>query len=309
MELKLSIMSIASAFVLSALSTWALVAMLNKKKAYVVVKPELLVKSEKKAATPFFGGISFLLAVTICALAFDVVDGPEAGLSLIGLWIFGLAGFADDALKLKSRNGDGFATKQKLSSQILASILMVCLIMWQARASISRWENLLAVPAVVYMVYYVNALNITDGVDGLASVAAIPVLTVICFVSPLDEMRQLGMMAIGAVLGFLLFNRAPAQIFMGDVGSHALGGMIAVMALLAGAETAVFAAGALFFIEFLSSLVQIIGIRLFHRKVFKIAPLHHLLEYHGLSDWKIVAVLSALNFVSSALVLVLRVWR
>ncbi|MFA7189678.1 MAG: phospho-N-acetylmuramoyl-pentapeptide-transferase [Sphaerochaetaceae bacterium] len=302
------ILQIASSFVLSALITWALVAILNRRKAYVTVKPELLVQNETKARTPFFGGLGFLLTITIGALVFTDAGKAEVYIPLFALWVFGLAGFADDVLKLSSDNGDGFTVKQKLASQVLSAVLVAFLIMWKApeaastRIMFGKEVNLsfwYVIPAAIYLVYYVNALNITDGVDGLSSCSTLPVLAVLAVIGYQSGIQCLALVAIGTLLGFLVFNHSPAKIFMGDVGSHSLGGMIAAMALMMKAELLIILAGVLFLLEFLSSLIQIASIRIRKKKVFAIAPLHHLLEYHGLKPWKIVLLFSSINVAGS----------
>lgn len=306
------VIAFLSAFAVSTLSTWVLTVVLKKGKAFVAVKPELLVKEERKSRTPFLGGISFPVTITFVMLVFGDIKDPVTIIGLAALWVFGICGLIDDLLKIKTENGDGFDVKQKFCSQIISAAMVVFLMIWlcpevtEYFGSFFRLGYAYFIPAVVFLVYYTNAMNITDGVDGLLGTSTIPVLALLLVIafSLGEEGRQsslLSVSAIGTIGGFLIFNHSPAKIFMGDVGSHSLGGLIGIMALMLNKELVILVAGALFLLEFLSSLVQIVSIRVFHRKVFAIAPLHHLLEFKGYSALKIVCLFSLVSLAGCVL--------
>lgn len=283
---------------LSALATWALVAILNRTRSFVAVKPELLVKDERKGRTPFFGGLAFLFAITLTCAFFCDWSEPETWIPVCSMWIFGLSGLADDLLKLRTDNGDGFTVRQKFASQVISALIVICLI----QAFAHRYDSYLyMIPGFVWLVYYVNAYNITDGVDALASCSVIPVLVLLA----LTGQQTMAVITAGCMAGFLFFNSSPARIFMGDVGSHAVAGLIAAMAVLGKTEIPVFCSSLLFFVEFMSSLIQILSIRLLGKKVFAIAPLHHLMEYKGFGPWKIVIIFSAVNILATIAVCLL----
>ncbi|MGH0052183.1 MAG: hypothetical protein ACQ5SW_02175, partial [Sphaerochaetaceae bacterium] len=150
--------------------------------------------------------------------------------------------------------------------------------------------------ALLYILYFVNAVNITDGLDALAAGSSLPILLLILLLSQ----KQGGMASsalVGSLLAFLFFNLPPARYFMGDCGSHALGAYIAMSALLLGSELVLFLASGLFLLELASSLIQIISIRRFGRKVFSIAPLHHAYELKGVKEGYIVLSFTLVSWV------------
>lgn len=305
-----------SAFAISVMSTWLLVVILQKKRMFVAVKPELLFQDQRKSRTPFFGGIAFLVAVTACFFIFMDFRSPKVYIPLFSLWVFSIAGFCDDVLKLRSDNGDGFTVKQKSASQIFAAVLVVFLIIWKdfdvtkSRFIFGRESDFgiwYVLPAAFFLVFYVNALNITDGVDGLASCSTIPVLLAISLMGWETQFGMMPWVVIGTLGGFLVFNHSPARIFMGDVGSHGLAGLIGAMALLMRKDLLLLVCSILFCIELLSSLIQILSIRILKKKVFAIAPLHHLLEHHGMPAWKIVLLFTSINVMGS--LIALAIWR
>jgi phospho-N-acetylmuramoyl-pentapeptide-transferase len=169
-----------------------------------------------------------------------------------------------------------------------------------------------------YMVLFVNAVNITDGLDGLATGVAFSPLLLLAMLAalfgtglhldyiqlPIHEggLHLLVVIAsfLGGLLAFLWYNGPKAQVFMGDAGSHAIGALLAVGALLMKVELTVMVAGAIFIIECASSFMQIIAIRVFRRKLFAMAPLHHHFEKKGVSESRIVTrfqIASALSTV------------
>jgi phospho-N-acetylmuramoyl-pentapeptide-transferase len=162
------------------------------------------------------------------------------------------------------------------------------------------------IACMFYLVMFVNAVNISDGLDGLATGIAFSPLLLLAMLAALfgtglhAEVIQPSISegsldlfiviaaSIGALLAFIWYNGPKAQVFMGDTGSHAVGALIAVSALLMKVELTVLVAASVFIIEGASSFIQIISIRLFHRKIFSLAPLHHHFEEKGVSESKIV---------------------
>ncbi|NLZ77310.1 MAG: phospho-N-acetylmuramoyl-pentapeptide-transferase [Spirochaetales bacterium] len=253
-----------------------------------------------KEGTPIVGGVAFILGSSIATLFEPDLLSPTIGYPLIALLAFGGIGLMDDFLKERHRRGDGFTSLGKLGLQLLLSTVFVIfmplrttLVFRTVTVELGRWYYPFA---VLFITSFVNAVNITDGLDGLASLSAIPsLLLLLSFRGPFSGALP------GALIAFIWYNYPPAKTFMGDSGSHALGAYIAVGALLANQEILVLFAGGLFFLELFSSLVQIISIRGFGRKIFLIAPLHHALEAAGFAEGKIVQTFVTLSWVFAIL--------
>ncbi len=271
-----------------------------------------------KAGTPTAGGVFFICGLTITVLLLGRVSQPYTFIPLVAMWGFFLIGLIDDLLKLRKNESVGLRTSRKLAMQILVSALILWLhsrgsglassvvtLPWNPQISIDigMWYP---ITALVYLVYFANAVNITDGLDGLAVTSAIPVLLMVGIIAALfgfgfhSQYIQTTIsggsmdlaMVIGATLGsllaFLWYNGLKAQVIMGDCGSHAIGALIAVSALLMKIELVILVASGMFFLECISSFIQIISIRLFHRKIFLMAPIHHHFEKRGFEESKIV---------------------
>jgi len=279
-------------FLLSAAICKCLIILLNKKKLYVANKPELLVQKESKSRTPGFGGISFIFAsIFFTIIGYKSID---SNLYIVILAVVGFAfeGLIDDIIKLKTTNGDGITPKQKILIEFLLSTLIAFLII---RNKTENTSVIYFIFSVCYIFYFVNAVNITDGLDGLSTGTVLPVFVLLLFlVSQVfqveNQLFRFTLNLIFALLGFLVYNHKTAKIFMGDLGSQALGGAIASISLILGKEIIILIASFVLFLEFSSSLIQIIFIRYFKRKVFKIAPVHHIFEYYGISENKIVLI-------------------
>jgi phospho-N-acetylmuramoyl-pentapeptide-transferase len=195
-------------------------------------------------------------------------------------------GFADDWLKNSNRSSEGFTSIRKLAIQMLVAFF------WATWASLQRglvlWPSFecpfwITVPTTVLAaVGMMNAVNVTDGLDGLAGGAFMISLSVLGYLLAYSDFLTVAFaVLLGVTASFLLYNIRPARIFMGDTGSHFLGGALVALCVHGGAIGALIPAGFLFGIELLSSAVQIIAIRKFNRKIFKIAPLHHHFQRAG----------------------------
>ncbi len=289
---RLPLLLIASALLTFVLSK-VLLSLVGK--SSVAIKPELQQVHASKKGTPVIGGVAFTLG-TFAVSSFDPqVASPTVLYPLLALLLFALVGFLDDRLKQTSSNGDGLPSLLKLALQVQATLLL--LIILKQRGLISTTLDLGFVSlslgpayylfALVYVLYFVNAINITDGLDALAAGSSLPMLLLILVFSS-QRSLPVSSSLLGSLLAFLWFNRRPAKYFMGDCGSHALGGYLAISALLLKAEVALFVASGLFLVELASSLIQIISIRKFGKKVFTIAPLHHAYELKGVKETHIV---------------------
>ena len=245
------------------------------------------IDSEIKAATPSMGGVIFLL-LGVLALMMDFSADSLIFWSLPIL--SGLIGFADDWKKFRSHTSEGFSSLSKLGLQLVLCALWVMAVFM--RGKLGLWPGIfdgyawIVIP-VSFLVTAgtINAVNITDGLDGLAAGSFLISLAVMMIVIPAGGFNSRVMVELfGMTAGFMLFNTRPAKTFMGDTGSHFLGGALAAMCVINGRTLAVIPAGFIFIIEMLSSAIQIFTIRKLGRKIFLMAPLHHHYQKKGLDE-------------------------
>ncbi len=270
-----------------------------------------------KAGTPTMGGVLIILSFVISILLWQDLSSVYAWLLLAGAVGFGAIGFADDLLKMSGRKR-GISASVKFGGQFVISTAIVVVLYMQ------KGENttLLYIPflkravldlswfyipfAVVLMVGYSNAVNLTDGLDGLATGLVIMVslaLAVLAYVTgrpdfaaylQIPYVKGTGELAVfclavtGALVGFLWFNAHPAEVWMGDTGALALGGVMGVVALALKKEILILVLGGVFVLETASVAIQVIGFKLTGRRVFKMAPLHHHFELSGWPESKVV---------------------
>ncbi|MBQ7169165.1 MAG: phospho-N-acetylmuramoyl-pentapeptide-transferase [Synergistaceae bacterium] len=245
------------------------------------------IDNEIKAATPSMGGVIFLV-LGLLALAL------EFSADVVIFWslpIFsGLIGFVDDWMKFRSHSSEGFSSLAKLRLQLLLCALWVMAVFM--RGKLGLWPGIwdgggwFSIPLAFLMTAgTINAVNITDGLDGLAGGCFMISLAVMMLVLPVAGLNARAMTELFAMTaGFMFFNTRPAKTFMGDTGSHFLGGALAALCVMNGRTLAIIPAGFMFIIEMLSSAVQIFTIRKLNRKIFLMAPLHHHYQKKGLDE-------------------------
>lgn len=274
----------------------SLVVLKGKPKLIVKIKPELKDVQEKKAGTPSVGGIIFCVGTTVAS----IVTGASP-VFLLSMWVFALAGLWDDILKTHTWNGDGLDPKAKFSLQILCAVISVMALSLNGEIDTvlfgRDWGWAYYCFAVLYLLFFVNAVNITDGLDGLAALVTFLPLLLLALI----HQNKFLYAFIGSLLAFLIFNIKPARYFMGDTGSHALGAVLAVSALAEKSEVLILVSCTPLVIELLSSLLQIISIRTWGKRIFTIAPLHHAFEKRGMAEGAIVAVYALCSLVVSLL--------
>ena len=264
----------------------------------VAIKPELEMVQSAKRGTPSVGGVAFSLGTVLSTLLFPHRFDHTVIFPLLGLVLFAFIGLVDDISKTRKGDGDGITSVPKLILQALVAarlllllhkngLLPTTLVLPLLKGKVLNLGWFYYLFALLYIMYFVNAVNITDGLDTLAAGSSLPLLLLIAFFSFKSHVPFSGTL-IASLLAFLLFNRKPAKYFMGDCGSHALGGYIAISALMLNAEVILLVASGLFLLEFATSLIQIIAIRSTGKKVFSIAPLHHAYEKKGVAERTIV---------------------
>ncbi|MDR3231772.1 MAG: phospho-N-acetylmuramoyl-pentapeptide-transferase [Synergistaceae bacterium] len=264
---------------------------------------------EVKASTPTMGGVVFIVLALAALLA---KHDAEALLFWALPVACGLIGFVDDWLKFTRRSSEGFRSLRKLFVQVIVAVV------WVVWASLQRglflWPGLacplwIALPlSVVATVGMMNAVNVTDGLDGLAGGAFLISLAVLGYLLPRSEFDHSAFAVLfGMAAAFLIFNARPALVFMGDAGSHFLGGALVALCVQGGVILGLVAVGFLFGVELLSSAVQIAAIRGLGRKVFRMAPLHHHFQLMGWDETTVTTRFLVIHAACAALLAALGV--
>ena len=271
----------------------------------------------KKKGTPTMGGI-FLLGTVFCTL---LVTGNFFSLPLCAVLVVGISffilGLFDDYLKVLKKDSNGISVKGKLLWQFATSLGVGFWLIESGGMGTSLYIPFLKEPVLELGYFYLiftslvivgssNAVNLTDGLDGLAitpiiiSVATLGILTYLAghrgiadylyipYGEGLGELAVLSSAIIGAGIGFLWYNSYPAQIFMGDVGSLSLGGILGMMAVVSKNELLFFVVGGIFVVEAISVIIQVGVFKWKKKRVFKMAPLHHHFELLGWSEPKVI---------------------
>ncbi len=290
--------SVLVAFLVALLIAPFLIPMLHKFKFGQNIRDEGPESHKKKQGTPTMGGIIFIIATCITMIVIVRNPKDEAMIALYSLVAFGIIGLLDDALKIIKKKNEGLKSYQKMILLVLASGFLGYFasnkigtdIMIPFFTSKTFDLGVFFIPCIIiYFAATTNAVNLTDGLDGLASSITLLVMTFFALVSFGMGYYTLsifcGILA-GSLLGFLRYNSYPAQIFMGDTGSLALGGAVGAIAM-----------GGIYVVETLSVIIQVISFKLTGKRVFKMSPLHHHFELSGWHESKIVAVFSIITVV------------
>jgi len=271
-----------------------------------------------KGGTPTMGGIFVVLAVVISMVFWTDLNNGKVWLTLGALVAFGLIGFVDDYLKVTKHNSDGLNARAKLIFQFLIAIAVMLILYFSGEEGITSlylpfFKNpvldmgVLWIPfGVLLIVAESNAVNFSDGLDGLLAGLLIMVFISLAILTYLSgrsdfssylgipyipgsgELTVFCLAATGACIGFLWFNAHPADVFMGDVGSLSLGGVIAVISLIIKKEVLILIIGGVFVLEIASVIIQVVSFKLRKKRVFKMAPIHHHFELSGWAENKVV---------------------
>ena len=254
----------------------------------------------QKAGTPTTGGVfiiaAIILASVITLLMAEKMDN-SALVILITLLFMTLAGFQDDYLKIKGKENKGLSPRGKLLRQALVALIPAFYAM-QTYGTVVTFGSYSFDIGIFYPVLAVlvvtgssNAYNLTDGLDGLAASVGIPAFLacgIISFISGHNVVAIICAAVIGASIGFLRYNKPKAQVFMGDTGSLALGGLIGTLAILGRCELFLVIFGGVFVMEALSVIMQVASFKLTGKRIFKMAPIHHHFELLGHSEVRVV---------------------
>jgi phospho-N-acetylmuramoyl-pentapeptide-transferase len=285
-----------------------------------------------KKGTPTMGGVIILLAILGSTVLWANLRNRYVWVAMLAIAGFGLIGMWDDWTKVRTKRG--IPARVKLLAQVVLTLGLLQIVYWQPPES---WLPVLAIPflkgwlvnlgwlwipfAMLVVIGASNAVNLTDGLDGLAVgpiVMAGGAFGIIAYLTgnfrAADYLKILNVKGageltvfcgalIGAAIGFLWFNCHPAEVFMGDAGSLALGGGIGMLAVLTKAELLLPLIGGLYVVEAVSVIVQVASFKLTGRRVFRMAPLHHHYELSGWAEPKIVVRFWIVSFALALLAL------
>lgn len=306
------------AFLLTLILVPILIPTLKKLKFGQSIREEGPQSHMKKTGTPTMGGLTFLLStivVTVIALFFADQIGPLILLLFVTIG-FGLIGFIDDYIIVVKKNNQGLTSKQKFLAQIAIAVIFyivsVALPNYQFESAINipftDWSLPLSVFYIVFIIFwqvgFSNAVNLTDGLDGLStglSVIAFAFYAILSFVLDKPEIGLFCLVMLASLIGFLIYNKYPAKVFMGDTGSLALGGIFATISIMLNQEITLLLIGFVFVIETLSVMLQVTSYKLTGKRIFKMSPLHHHFELVGWSEWKVVLVFWATGIITGAI--------
>ena len=287
---------------------------------------------KSKDGTPTMGGIIFIVAIVLISCLFFSKDNKLAVVTLAVMCSFGILGFLDDYIKIKHHQNLGLRPYQKALGQLGISIIItifaynsnligsqVIIPFFDMELNFSIWY----MPFTIFVLLAItNSVNLTDGLDGLAGWTSFIYLAIfsILLLSIYNQSMEIGESAklineqrnllvvvfasLGAILGFLVFNSNPAKIFMGDVGSLSLGGLLASISIFSRFVLLMPLIGIVFVISVVSVILQVLHYKRTKKRIFLMAPYHHHLEKKGIKEQKIVAYYSILTLVVGSTCLV-----
>jgi len=312
-----TIYALLTALVISFLVGPWLIEKLRVLQIKQVVREDVPSRHAVKNGTPTMGGGLILAALIVPTLLWSDLTNPYTWIVLLTTMAFGALGYIDDYKKIRDRNGVGIRARYKFPIQVVIGLLtswilfstvdhdsrLIFPFFKRVMPDLGDWYILFGMLVIVGSA---NAVNLTDGLDGLAIgpvLIASATFMLFCylagnfrfasylqipFVRGSGELTILCGSLVGAGLGFLWFNTYPAQVFMGDVGSLALGGALGTVAVVTKQEFLLVIVGGIFVIEALSVIIQVVSYRLRKKRVFRMAPIHHHFELKGWAEPKII---------------------
>ena len=316
---RTAVASISALAISLVLGPW-LIRRLREFQVGQVIRQEGPQSHRAKAGTPTMGGLLILTASLVPTLLWADLTNVFIWIAVLSTTAFGAIGFLDDYLKITRRSSGGLAARYKLGLQLLVAGLVGVTLLWLS--SHNQYTTRLIFPffkqlipdlgwgyvpfAMLLLTGASNAVNLTDGLDGLAistfAVAA-ACFTALAYVTghavfaeylllvripATAELTVFCGALVGAALGFLWYNCYPAEIFMGDVGSLALGGALGTVAILIKQEILLGIVGGVFVMEAVSVILQVGSFKLTGKRIFRMAPLHHHFELLGWSEPKVI---------------------
>ncbi|MBS6831583.1 MAG: phospho-N-acetylmuramoyl-pentapeptide-transferase [Clostridiales bacterium] len=317
------------AFIISLCMGMILIPVLHKLKFGQEIREEGPKWHAKKSGTPTMGGLIFIAAIfamsAICCVLglFFGIDMPADSTYLKTLVmllclsaVYGVIGFIDDYIKVILKRNLGLTAKQKFLLQLVAAVGFVCWAVYGMDiatvvkipfTSIELDFGIWFIPfAALVIIATVNSVNLTDGLDGLATcVTCMVALFFILFADKVGNkaVALFASILLGSLVGFLMYNKFPAKVFMGDTGSLFLGGSVCGMAIVTEQPLALLIVGLVYVIESLSVILQVISFKTTGKRIFKMSPIHHHFEMCGWSETKIVITFTIVTAVLCLLML------
>ena len=305
------------AYFLTVLMLPRLIKYLHELKFGQAIREEGPQSHMHKKGTPTMGGISFIIAIIISLIVAMFLDSSNIQYYILFIYTtisFSIIGYIDDMLIVVKKKNDGLAPRKKLMLQILFSVIFYILVTF-----IYKDVNYIHIPVfdynlnisyfyIIFLVFwqtgFSNAVNLTDGLDGLAT--SVTIITTSTFALLAYKENNFPVLVfcltiVGALAGFLLFNRNPAKIFMGDTGSLALGGILAAISVILHKEVAFLFIGLVYILETLSVIIQVAYFKKTGKRIFKMSPLHHHFELSGYGEVKTVYIFVIIAVISSAI--------
>lgn len=298
------IISFIVAFLLTLVGVPKLLPVLHRLKFGQVEREEGLESHKKKNGTPTMGGIVFIIATIIAVIASNPKNLLDLDVILLAIAFggMGLIGFVDDWLIVVKKTNKGLSPLHKFLAQSVVAILFYIV----AYFFMPDFSTIIEVPIVniqlelgpIYpvLIYFMftatsNGVNLSDGLDGLATglcMMAIAPFVIFALMQKNTAISSFAMASIGALLGFMFYNYHPAKIFMGDVGSLSLGGLLAGLAVVTKQELLLIVIGGVFVVEALSVILQVASYKTTGKRIFRMAPIHHHFELLGWSEQQVV---------------------
>ena len=316
-NITVAISLLGVAFFLTVLMLPRLIKYLHVLKFGQAIREEGPQSHMHKKGTPTMGGISFIIAIVISLIVAMFLDSSNIQYYILFIYTtisFSIIGYIDDMLIVVKKKNDGLAPRKKLMLQIIFSVIFYILVTF-----IYKDVNYIHIPVfdynlnisyfyIIFLVFwqtgFSNAVNLTDGLDGLAT--SVTIITTSTFALLAYKENNFPVLVfcltiVGALVGFLLFNRNPAKIFMGDTGSLALGGILAAISVILHKEVAFLFIGLVYILETLSVIIQVAYFKKTGKRIFKMSPLHHHFELSGYGEVKTVYIFVIIAVISSAI--------
>lgn len=323
-----SLLALMVSFIISVIFGLIAIPLLKRLKVKQRISIFLSKLHNQKNGVPTMGGIIFIVP-TIVSIIILILMGKldfSNNLFLI-LFVFvsyALLGFVDDYLIIKRNNNKGLTEFQKLLGQTIIALIFFIIFMKSGREPILDIHSLgitinmgwfYGVFLLFILVASSNAVNLTDGLDGLAG--GLSVISFLAFgivslgstwISGSEEIGIFCFILVGALLGFLVYNAYPAKVIMGDTGSLALGATMAAISIIISHEVSLIVIAGVFVVETLTVLIQIFSVKVFHKRVFLMTPLHHHFEKLGWSETDIVRLFYVIGMVLGMGAVIYGVW-
>lgn len=308
----------ASSFAITVAGMPFIIGYFRMKKQGQEIRDEGPKWHNSKAGTPTMGGLGFLAAAVITSIWYSLwTDKMTTSLLILVfvLLLYGIIGFLDDFIKLAKKQNEGLTSRQKFIAQVVVAIVFYVIYRMEGYPNTLNFFGIELPLSIIYglfvifwLVGFSNAVNLTDGIDGLVSgLGTISFATygVIAWKQQQYEVLIVCLAVMGGLVGFFPYNKKPAKIFMGDVGSLALGGLLAAVSIILHQEWTLLLIGLVYIFETASVIIQVTSFKMTGKRVFKMSPLHHHFEMSGWSEWKVDTVFWAIGLIASIIVLLI----